>query len=147
MLVACTQQHFEQHIILSTTLTESAPAACLPQGAPGLSFGKLEEKMGWRSQPTAAVNLDAVRVPASSLVGHEGQGFKIAMAARGWPGAALAWHVWGFTQCEAGHTSALGADACAWHSRCACKLQWQLVQDCVSSAPAMLAVQALSSVL
>ncbi len=62
----------------------AAAAAHLPQGTPGLSFGKLEEKMGWRSQPTAAVNLDAVRVPAANLVGHEGQGFKIAMAACGW---------------------------------------------------------------
>jgi hypothetical protein len=47
-----------------------------------VSFGKLEHKMGWRSQPTAAVILESVRVPAANMVGVEGQGFKIAMAAR-----------------------------------------------------------------
>jgi alkylation response protein AidB-like acyl-CoA dehydrogenase len=47
---------------------------------PGVSFGAQERKMGWRSQPTAQVNFDAVRVPAENLVGAEGQGFAIAMA-------------------------------------------------------------------
>jgi alkylation response protein AidB-like acyl-CoA dehydrogenase len=47
---------------------------------PGVSFGAQERKMGWRSQPTAQVNFDAVRVPAENLVGSEGQGFAIAMA-------------------------------------------------------------------
>lgn len=31
-----------------------------PQGSAGLSFGANEHKMGWRAQPTAAVNLDKV---------------------------------------------------------------------------------------
>lgn len=48
-------------------------------GAPGLSFGGLEEKMGWRSQPTAQVQFDDCHVPAENLVGEEGQGFKYAM--------------------------------------------------------------------
>src|SRR5690606_13866168 len=38
------------------------------------------KKLGWRSQPTAQVNFDGVRVPAENLVGQEGEGFKIAMA-------------------------------------------------------------------
>ncbi len=49
------------------------------KGAPGLSFGKPEEKMGWRSQPTAMVLFDNCRVPAANLIGGEGEGFKIAM--------------------------------------------------------------------
>ena len=47
---------------------------------PGVSFGANEKKLGWRSQPTAQVNFDSVRVPVSNLVGQEGEGFKIAMS-------------------------------------------------------------------
>ncbi len=46
----------------------------------GVSFGAQEKKLGWRSQPTAQVNFDGVRVPVENLVGQEGDGFKIAMA-------------------------------------------------------------------
>lgn len=49
-------------------------------GAEGLSFGGLEDKMGWRSQPTRQVQLDACKVPADNLVGEEGRGFSYAMA-------------------------------------------------------------------
>jgi alkylation response protein AidB-like acyl-CoA dehydrogenase len=46
----------------------------------GVSFGANEKKLGWRSQPTAQVNFDGVRVPVENLVGAEGQGFSIAMS-------------------------------------------------------------------
>ena len=49
-------------------------------GTPGLSFGAQERKLGWASQPTAAVHFDHVVVPAANRVGDEGQGFRIAMA-------------------------------------------------------------------
>ncbi len=48
-------------------------------GTPGLSFGALEQKMGWKSQPTAQVQFDDCKIPASNLVGTEGDGFKYAM--------------------------------------------------------------------
>ncbi len=51
------------------------------KGTPGLSFGAQERKLGWNSQPTAMVQFDDCRVPAANLVGEEGQGFRIAMAA------------------------------------------------------------------
>jgi alkylation response protein AidB-like acyl-CoA dehydrogenase len=51
------------------------------KGTPGLSFGKMERKLGWNSQPTAAVIFENCRVPAANLVGKEGDGFKIAMKA------------------------------------------------------------------
>jgi len=47
----------------------------------GLSFGRAEEKLGWNAQPTCAVMMDNVRVPAASLLGSEGKGFNIAMNA------------------------------------------------------------------
>ncbi len=46
---------------------------------PGLSFGALEEKMGWRAQPTRQVILDACTVPEGALLGDEGRGFSYAM--------------------------------------------------------------------
>jgi alkylation response protein AidB-like acyl-CoA dehydrogenase len=49
------------------------------KGAPGLSFGKPEKKLGWNSQPTAMVILEDCRVPAANRLGAEGDGFKIAM--------------------------------------------------------------------
>jgi alkylation response protein AidB-like acyl-CoA dehydrogenase len=51
------------------------------KGAPGLSFGKPERKLGWNSQPTAMVLFENCRVPTSNLVGKEGDGFTIAMKA------------------------------------------------------------------
>lgn len=48
-------------------------------GTPGLSFGGLEDKMGWRSQPTAQVQFDDCKIPAGNLIGVEGDGFKYAM--------------------------------------------------------------------
>ncbi len=49
-------------------------------GTPGLSFGAQEQKMGWNSQPTSALQFDDCHVPASHRLGAEGDGFKIAMA-------------------------------------------------------------------
>ncbi|HYB09971.1 MAG TPA: isobutyryl-CoA dehydrogenase [Alphaproteobacteria bacterium] len=48
-------------------------------GAPGLSFGKQERKLGWNSQPTAMVTFADCKVPAENRLGGEGEGFKIAM--------------------------------------------------------------------
>ena len=55
-------------------------AILVDKGTPGLSFGKNEEKMGWRAQPTAMVNFDDCRVPADNLLGAEGDGFRFAMS-------------------------------------------------------------------
>ena len=55
-------------------------AVLVEDGTPGLSFGGLEDKMGWRSQPTRQVQFDDCRIPADNLLGDEGHGFKYAMA-------------------------------------------------------------------
>lgn len=48
---------------------------------PGISFGKKEEKMGWRNLPTTMVFFENCRVPVTNRIGAEGQGFKIALSA------------------------------------------------------------------
>ncbi|HOM20975.1 MAG TPA: acyl-CoA dehydrogenase family protein, partial [Ottowia sp.] len=54
-------------------------AFVVPADAPGIHYGKKEEKMGWNSQPTRQISFDGVRVPADHLLGQEGEGFRIAM--------------------------------------------------------------------
>ncbi len=54
-------------------------AFAIPADAPGISYGKKEEKMGWNSQPTRTVTFEDVVVPAANILGKEGEGFKIAM--------------------------------------------------------------------
>jgi len=55
-------------------------AFILEAGSDGLSYGALEDKMGWRAQPTAQVQFDACPIPAQNLLGEEGKGFQYAMA-------------------------------------------------------------------
>ncbi|NHZ44168.1 acyl-CoA dehydrogenase family protein [Massilia aquatica] len=54
-------------------------AFAIAADTPGISYGKPEHKMGWNSQPTCAINFDAVRVPVHYRLGEEGQGFAMAM--------------------------------------------------------------------
>ena len=54
-------------------------ALLIPADAPGVGYGKKEEKMGWNAQPTRMVTFDNVRVPVENRLGDEGQGFAIAM--------------------------------------------------------------------
>ena len=55
-------------------------AFLVEDGAEGLSFGGLEDKMGWRSQPTRQVQMDGCAIGAEALLGEEGRGFAYAMA-------------------------------------------------------------------
>jgi alkylation response protein AidB-like acyl-CoA dehydrogenase len=52
----------------------------IPKDAPGLSFGAVENKMGWHMQSTRQVIFEDCKVPAENLLSGEGIGFKIAMA-------------------------------------------------------------------
>ncbi|MBM4930206.1 acyl-CoA dehydrogenase family protein [Vibrio parahaemolyticus] len=54
-------------------------AFVVPAQADGISYGRKEPKMGWNSQPTRAVTFENVVIPASHLLGEEGQGFTFAM--------------------------------------------------------------------
>jgi len=61
-------------------------------GTPGLSFGNHENKMGIRTSTTCDVVMEDCRIPASCLMGKEGDGFAIAMKtldmSRTWVGCA-----------------------------------------------------------
>jgi len=54
-------------------------AFLVPDDTAGLSFGGLEEKMGWRAQPTRQVQFDACEIGDDMRLGDEGQGFTYAM--------------------------------------------------------------------
>src|SRR5438034_1944082 len=47
--------------------------------APGLEVGRIEPKMGIKGSTTGELVFEDVRVPAANLLGHEGEGFRIAM--------------------------------------------------------------------
>lgn len=46
---------------------------------PGFSVGKIEKKLGIRGSSTSSIILEDCRIPASRIIGEEGQGFYIAM--------------------------------------------------------------------
>ena len=73
----------DAYIVMART-SDNGPkgisAIVIEDGAAGLSFGGLEDKMGWRSQPTRQVQMDDCPAPADNLLGEEGMGFKYAMA-------------------------------------------------------------------
>ncbi|MBX3578900.1 MAG: isobutyryl-CoA dehydrogenase [Rhizobiaceae bacterium] len=52
----------------------------VPKDAPGLSFGAIENKMGWHMQSTRQVIFEDCRVPVRNRLAGEGAGFGIAMA-------------------------------------------------------------------
>ena len=73
----------DAYIVMSRTGDDSPKgisAVIVEKGAEGLSYGALEDKMGWRAQPTAQVQFDGCKIPADNLLGDEGRGFSYAMA-------------------------------------------------------------------
>jgi alkylation response protein AidB-like acyl-CoA dehydrogenase len=51
----------------------------VPADAAGIRYGRNEDKMGWRAQPTRTIAFDGVRIPIGNRIGPEGQGFVYAM--------------------------------------------------------------------
>tara|TARA_B100000475_G_scaffold18875_1_gene13393 strand:- start:201 stop:1343 length:1143 start_codon:yes stop_codon:yes gene_type:complete len=58
-------------------------AFIIEKGAPGLSIGKKEDKLGIRASDTCEIYFEDCRIPAKNRIGDEGQGFSIAMKALG----------------------------------------------------------------
>ena len=54
-------------------------AFLVERDAKGFSVGKLEKKMGMRGSHSCELVLEDCEIPAASLLGREGEGFKIAM--------------------------------------------------------------------
>lgn len=49
----------------------------MEKGMKGFTFGKKEEKMGIRANPTYELHFENVKVPVENILGHEGQGLLI----------------------------------------------------------------------
>jgi alkylation response protein AidB-like acyl-CoA dehydrogenase len=72
----------DAYIVMARTGEDGAKGVStfyIEDGTDGLSFGGLEDKMGWRSQPTRQVQLDDCNIPSTGLLGEEGKGFTYAM--------------------------------------------------------------------
>ncbi|WP_326493023.1 acyl-CoA dehydrogenase [Deinococcus sp. SL84] len=75
--------HADLYMVMARTGGEGARGvSCfvVEAGTPGLSFGRPEEKMGQHAAHTTAVTFEGVRVPASAMIGEEGQGLIVALS-------------------------------------------------------------------
>ena len=61
--------------------TRGISAFIVEKGAPGFSVGEKEHKMGIKASSTTPLYFSDCRIPKDALLGKEGKGFKIAMAA------------------------------------------------------------------
>lgn len=61
--------------------TKGMSAIIVDRGTPGFTVGKTENKMGLRAAPVSELIFENCRVPKTNLIGQEGRGFMIAMAA------------------------------------------------------------------
>ena len=75
----------------------------VPANAPGYQVGRIEEKMGQKASDTTQILLENCRIPADSMIGDEGQGYKIALAnlEAGRIGIAAQWLGWARAALEA----------------------------------------------
>ncbi|WP_100374211.1 acyl-CoA dehydrogenase [Bacillus sp. FJAT-45037] len=64
----------------ATLGTKGISAFIVDADTPGFSVGKKEKKMGLHGSNTTELTFEDARIPASSLLGQEGEGFKIAMS-------------------------------------------------------------------
>jgi alkylation response protein AidB-like acyl-CoA dehydrogenase len=74
----------EHYLVMARTGDDSPSgisAFVVEKGWDGFGFGRLENKMGWHASPMRELLFDGCRVPVENLVGEEGQGFTVALAA------------------------------------------------------------------
>ncbi|ARU05839.1 acyl-CoA dehydrogenase [Comamonas serinivorans] len=79
-----TGQHADVAIVFAVTDKAAGKKgiSCflVPTATPGYVVLRLEEKMGQHASDTAQIGLENCRVPASALLGAEGEGYKIALS-------------------------------------------------------------------
>ncbi len=74
----------EAYLVMARTGDETPAgisAFVVEKGWDGFEFGRVEDKMGWHASPMRELRFEGCRVPAANLVGEEGIGFKVALAA------------------------------------------------------------------
>ena len=52
----------------------------VPTATPGYTVARIEDKLGQHASDTAQINFEDCRIPATQLLGEEGQGLKIALS-------------------------------------------------------------------
>jgi alkylation response protein AidB-like acyl-CoA dehydrogenase len=74
-----------EHYLVMARTGDDSPAGIsafvIEKGWDGFGFGRVEDKMGWHASPMRELLFDGCRVPGENLVGEEGQGFTVALAA------------------------------------------------------------------
>lgn len=80
----CTNAEYAEIFTVFATVDRSLgvkgiTAFTVDRDTPGLIVGKHEDKLGQRSSVTNDVAFEDMKVPASSIIGAEGQGFSLAM--------------------------------------------------------------------
>ena len=55
-------------------------AFLVPTATPGYTVARIEDKLGQHASDTAQINFEDCRIPATQLLGEEGQGLKIALS-------------------------------------------------------------------
>jgi alkylation response protein AidB-like acyl-CoA dehydrogenase len=74
----------EQYLVIARTDpnakgSKGLSALIVPKGLPGFTFGKRENKMGSRANPTGTEIFEDCPVPKENLLGEEGQGLRIGL--------------------------------------------------------------------
>lgn len=77
---------------------KSISVLILERDAPGLSFGKREEKMGHKASSTVPLRFDNCRVPRANLLGEPGYGLKILLASLNRSRPSIAAHARGIAR-------------------------------------------------
>ena len=79
-----TGKHADVAIVFAVTDkaagTKGITCFLVPANAPGYQVGRIEEKMGQKASDTTQILFEDCRIPADSVIGAEGEGYKIALS-------------------------------------------------------------------